>query len=691
MERNHRAPHLAVLGLWPVLDTEVPEFDKVLSLSEIFAAQLLGAVGSGLPPAQRVEALQLDTDLESERRHLLQFLTEVDTVPVRLALDELEKRPELWIGALRIKPPTTIRGIELIPWRTKNGSLAKWSGLTPGPTPEDPPELVLGRHRGQDAPRLALEVRWKVDPPRLPKGAAEYRVSIRSDQDEPIVEKLVRHRALRSGEKLRLTREDFDDLPEDAVLSASVRLEVVAQTKIKCTDSEEFQIRFGEKPESSVAGAGKEVRAFSEGLIELNDREVVSAAAANRDALRWDPKNEWVALRTPFIGGHRRTFKVRRPARIAEVERDWVARQGAVGHWTLEVRADGAAASHPTFEALDPDEGSAWEPVARASRRLARRFGEGGGAAQIYEAPKGMVPVVRDYLKAWSELLATGPAKAAVANTLLVRSQSGHTIGLVVLPAHPVRVAWHSAYDNLVFQAAFAQEQKPADVRRELARLDGAMFPAFLPNPQGGSFVFADMLGFHLPAMVADGDPEPKAAVALLARALGAKRGTGAAPTVGGRTARVLATEVRRYLDAHGLPRVLHLHALRAGDGMTVARALGAVRKQERDEQPDSGPPGAPRSEREVSFALDLYPSARQRSVAGRFISEAREKRRTATGVLPSEDRWMLESLSLPGGVHSAPSALGPKGGGAAEHERSSGRRLRYVRVTGGGGGRVGE
>ena len=648
--------HLALLGLWPVLDSLTPDFQEALSRAEEFAAQLLGAAGSGLPPGERVEALQLDPDLDEERKELLRYLTEVDILPARDALDRLEGRRDLWIGRLRIKAPTKIHGVELIPWRNRNGSLAKWSGLTPGPAPEDPPELVLPRDRGQDDAGFALEVRWMVDPPRLPKGAAEYRISVWSDQDEPLLKKRVRHRALRSGEKLRFTREEFDELPEDAVLSAAVRLEVAgSRPEIKSRDSEEFQIRFGEKPEPSAAGAGQEMRAFSEGLIDLGDRPAASAAAANRDAMRWDPRQEWVVLRTPFIGGRRRSYKVRRPALIAKVENDWVAREGAIGSWTLEVRADGAAAGQPTFEPLNPVKGSAWEQAweqaGKASRRLARRFGEVGGAAQIYDAPKGMVPVVRDYLKAWSRLLTTGSPAAALANTLVVRSQSGHTIGLVVLPAHPVRVAWHSAYDNLVFQAAFAQEQKPSDVRRELGKLDGAMFPAFLPNPQGGAFVFADMLGFHLPAMVADGDPEPKAAVALLARALAAKPGTGAAPSVGGRTAQVLAKEVRRYLDAHGLPRVLHLHALRAGDAMTVARALGSVLKKPPEEDADSNAVDRGSGERDVRFALDLYPSDQQRSVAGRFISEAREKRRTATGVLPEKDRWMLESLSLPGGV----------------------------------------
>ena len=44
---------------------------------------------------------------------------------------------------------------------------------------------------------------------------------------------------------------------------------------------------------------------------------------------------------------------------------------------------------------------------------------------------------------------------------------------------------------------------------------------------------------------------------------------------------------------------------------------------------------------------LELYPSEAQRGVAGRFIAEAREKRRSGAGVLSPDDYWMLESLSL--------------------------------------------
>ena len=163
-----------------------------------------------------------------------------------------------------------------------------------------------------------------------------------------------------------------------------------------------------------------------------------------------------------------------------------------------------------------------------------------------------------------------------------------------------------------------------------------------------------------LDALAELADKEPKAAVAILARALGEKDSSSTAPTVGGQSAAVLGDEIVKYLDCHDASRLLRVHALRAGDGLTIARSLGRVHEHYRpsiDEEapaaeaeaarhPDEEPPATP------SFSLELYPSSGQRGIAGRFIAEAREKRRSGAGVLSPEDRWMLESTSLPGGVN---------------------------------------
>ena len=137
---------------------------------------------------------------------------------------------------------------------------------------------------------------------------------------------------------------------------------------------------------------------------------------------------------------------------------------------------------------------------------------------------------------------------------------------------HPLRIAWQAAYDNLLLHAASDQEQKAKDVRDELKCLDGAMFPAFLPNPEGKAFVFADTLGFHTVGMVPDTDKEPKAAVAILARALGDDAVQDNAPTVGGQSAKLIGDEIVKYLDCHDVSRLLHVHAIRGGDGLTPWR-----------------------------------------------------------------------------------------------------------------------
>src|SRR5258708_11336539 len=185
---------------------------------------------------------------------------------------------------------------------------------------------------------------------------------------------------------------------------------------------------------------------------------------------------------------------------------------------------------------------------------MAERFiASGGSVAQVYdEKSKSFDTIVKEYLLAWTALLDEGNPSLSLANTVEVQSLSGRTIGLIVLPSHPLRVAWHAAYDNLALHAVFDQEQSPRETRDELSVLDGAMFPALLPGlDEGNSFVFADTLGFHAVGMVPDSDKEPKAAVAILARALGESESADALPTVGKQSATVLGSEIIEYLECH--------------------------------------------------------------------------------------------------------------------------------------------
>lgn len=654
-DKRHPGAYLHLLGLWPVQTED--EVAEELNVSRMFVERLLGTQVASLTPAKRIESLRLQPC--EQLRDLEGFLRQSDTQPLLSALAELAKQKHLWVNALPLEDAAQeILSIELSPWRTSAGKIARWSGLHErddhDPHDPPPPELILKPDVEQASDYSNLEVKWKARPENLKEGAAEYRVAITTDMDEELATREVVHSAKRE-EKCRFNNDDFTDLSEDALIPAKVVVSVLGdkQPKIEPVESEDFMIRFGDPPSIQLGGGGKTVRTFSEGLIELDSREMVSelvsATVSTRKPLSVDAKG-CVQLRTP----QRKTLRVFQPPLLKEVEKKWALSNGAIGRWVVKVRASGdrSGAVVPIALSAPAAEG---ERVKEASRKMADRFARsGGGVGQVYDE-KTDFTTVREYLLAWAALLEKGDPCLALANTVEVQSLSGDTIGLIVLPSHPLRVAWHVAYDNLVLHAKFEQGMTPKEIREELSSLDGAMFPAFLPGVKSGtSFVFADTLGFHALGMVRDDDKEPKAALAVLARTIGASETADAAPTVGEQSATVLGTEIVKYLECHNTPRrtarLLHIHALRAGDGLTMARALGHVHKRYRsisdEEDLDEDP-----QETAPAFVLELYPSAKQRGRAGQFIADAREKRRRGAGVLSPDDHWMLESLRRPGGV----------------------------------------
>ena len=656
--------YLHLLGLWPTHKREDADPSDDLNTSRMFVESLLGVAGSSLAPAARIEAVRLDRDSEREPGDLERFLREVDTEPLLSALERLAGKQHLWVGALQTeRPADSIRGIQLTSWRNRNGKIAKWSGLIESGAPEEPPALVLRPEADRGGPDTTLEVRWKADPANLEKSGAAYRVIVQTDMDQELAVREVAHRALRGGEKCRFSNDDFSLDDEDTLLSAKVIVEVVGNREIERQESEEFKIRLGQPPAREAGGVGVKVRTFSEGLAHLASRETVSSITSSVPISVSVDSKGFILLRTPVERGRRKSFKVFRPSLIADVEKEWIEGEGKIGRWTVKVRGNGNRAGAPEFERFEGGDSSAWKRTQSASRRMAQLFDQGGGVAQVYDDEVATFGIVQEYLRAWVALLEQDEPPLSLANTVEVQSLSGRTVGLIVLPAHPLRVAWQSAYDNLVLDTAFNQEQKARDILDEFDGLDGAMFPAFLPNPNGGAFVFADTLGFHAVGMVPDIDKEPKAAVALLARALGDSETSDSAPTVGTQSAEVLGDEIAKYLDCHRTEdedgnlvpasRLLRIHAIRAGDGLTVARSLGRVHQRYReDDEIEDEDGNEQRRPAAPVFSLDLYPSAEQRGIAGRFIAEAREKRRSGAGVLATDDRWMLESLPLPGGVN---------------------------------------
>lgn len=345
-----------------------------------------------------------------------------------------------------------------------------------------------------------------------------------------------------------------------------------------------------------------------------------------------------------------------RPSLVREVEQASTAQGGAVGRWSVRVRADGSRAEAVVFHVFDrgdcPED--FWERLTRATRRLSEEAAKGAGLLAVVHGSR--LQWVDDYLLAWAAALEQGGPELALANTVEAQTLSGRTLGLIVLPMHPVRLAWHAAYDQLAAQARYEEEMTAANVADALKSLDSAQFPAMLPGLEPGQgFIFGDSLGFHAVAMVSDLDPEPKAAISLMAACLAGER-RDAATEIGRHSVAVLAREISHYLDCHTRkssagqavgPDLLHVHAIKPGDGMIVARALGralAARPTQPEEDTEE-------EERDLCFALDLFPSEGQEAIAGQFLLDVARRRRAGAGTVDQEDLWMHETVQRPGNI----------------------------------------
>ncbi|MBE7489048.1 ATP-binding protein [bacterium] len=656
-DRKHPGELLYLMGLWPVHEPDESEETAGLDVSRMFVERLLETTVSGLIPARRIDSLNLLNPSEQQVSDLKRFLRSASTKPLLIAIAELASQRHLWINELKIERASEfIQRIALVPWRTNADKIVKWSGLIEEGDSPEPPVLILKPIASTAGHYPKLEVRWNTWPEHLKKKAVEYRVAIVTDMEEEITSKEIPHSA-KKEEKCYFSNDDFTTLSEDALISAKVVVSVIGNDSVEQQESEEFIIRSGDPPEREESGGGKRVRTFSEGLIELEDREIVSALAFAKDSRGVDSKG-FLLLRTQQ---RRKSFKVFRPPLIDEVEKQWIEQGGGIGRWRVKVRASGARAGIAEFVPFSCPSSSpgtdgkpVWDRAENASRRLAELFANsGGGVGLVYdEEAKSFDAVVKEYLLAWASLLEESEPSLALVNTVEVQSLSGRTIGLIVLPNHPLRVAWHVAYDNLVLHTRFDQDGDPKKICKEMASLDSAMYPVFLPGlDDEGSFVFADTLGFHAVGMIPDYDKEPKAAIALLARALGESETSDTVPTVGKQSAQFLGKEIIKYLECHSTLRFLHIHALRPGDGMTVARSLGRVLESARS-QTDQQDSEDEELQNAPAFVMEIYPSKEQKGVAGRFIAEAREKRRSGAGTISKEDSWMLESLSLPGGIN---------------------------------------
>ncbi|MDA1054573.1 MAG: hypothetical protein O3C40_29430 [Planctomycetota bacterium] len=626
---------VSFLGLWPIHGDADSISERDLQLSARVVDRLFLGSGNARTPAERVQSLLLEDATEEQEVNLQRMVREAARSPLPEVIEQIVAQPALWLNSIR--PGflnQKLQSVKIRDWRDTKGKIVKWSGLEQG----NPPKFLLSRERVSK-----LEVRFATEPEQLPKGSVEYRVSVMSGDDE-LAYRHVSH-AIRKGtqyQTVKLTTEDFEGIEDDSQFEAKVVVSVVGLDAEIEDESEEFLIRFGEASSETTSNSSKFERCMMEGAINIADSEQFENDVTDSECFEINSAKDHVAFRAK---SSKKSFKVQRPALVDVLER-MQSEQASIGRWSVRVREDGQRIADPEFHALDRGEAaeSDWERAIKAMAALRKDLASRGG---FWGSVYGNLKKVDELINAWLPVLEQAPPEIALAETIEVQSLAGRTIGLIVLPSHPLRIAWHVAYDQLLRHLRYELGLSPGRVKDAVEDLQAAHVPSILPGLEAGQhFVYADTLSFFATAMVSDRDPEPKSAVAMLMRTLGLNEHDPGVSSMGFQVSASLAREVSRYIQFHGLAKssggAVLLHAMRPGDGGTVARALGKARKETSSGDDEVSP---------IRFNLEMFPADPESDITGNFLVDLVERHRTGAAGISDEDRWMLESQSLAGGI----------------------------------------
>ena len=654
--------HLADIGLWPVSHGVTLPTDRDIQNAEDLAFRMFAIQNARQTPEARVVALRLPEEQAELGRALAAFLRRHAGAPTADALVALKDDPRLWLGSLRPRVYTDIAEVDrihLLQWMRSTTATYAWAGVR---LVDGTLELVLPLENTGSGASPRLGVRWTTDPTELPRGSVKYRVEIRAG-DEVLASRDVAH-AHRSYQAATFTRTDFDDLDEGRILVCNAVVTVVgsadhldaidgnrSKRPLLQEESLDFKLRFGDAtvPDAETGKRGGRIfptMALAAASLDAVNGETFATLAQTGQA---DGIDAFGAVKdgfTTIVVGHRGA-RVDAPHAYVELARVWSqGHSGLPGRWRIQVRADGSP--------ITGFEGAEFIPVecsdrdfTRASRAFAAWVNRPGGpAGALYHHDN--TQEVKAYVEASERAFRGGAPELALVQTVEVMSMAKQTIGLIVLPTHPMRVAWQQAFDMLVWHARYVEQVASRDLDVLVAACAGSQYPAMLPGVGDiDTFVYGDTLGFHAVALVSAKDSEPKASIALLRRVLMGTETDRAASNETG--VRGIASQIGKYLDLHPAYKQIRAHGLRSGDGMTLSRAIGAAVTRGTSDDLEDG--GSDEGDLNVTIDLNLYPATIAKAdLTGRHLSLTAERaRKGGEGAVAEPDRWLLHGVPRPG------------------------------------------
>lgn len=490
-----------------------------------------------------------------------------------------EHHPELSFDKWRLAESVheDLEALEVEPFRRPDGSLDKSSKLDVGADGQ----LLLRIPENGTAP---LVVKWRTDPPKV-AAVTKWLLEVvlpedmRTDEAEPLATTTVKGELRRGTIKVSV---DEDSLQHGSRYVVSVTAlgehgDTVALTSGEpaVVDSQEFQVLAGEdvqartRRSAAVSVPEAVVRAALDGVDDLTE-----------DLVSWDLEGQVFGLRL----GNRRGIQVRVCESIVRLQRLAASAPNEPMHFV-------ASASYGApLEGELVESRSLTLPVtvrrARADFLSALAARGPRDTAESLEWDDELRDAARAYLATYKRALdASDPS--SVRNLLLldtfslaVRRSNEMVYAVVVLPIHPLRLAWIAEHDCVLREWADRLTQvTPRGARPAMvdAHLAAQVMPANLPfsvlDHEGHVAIYAEELTFGAGLYLMPGSVDSEAAAEAVCSVLGLER-VGSTMRA---SSRMVAERINAYEAAHDPGGTLRVLAVNPGSGELVAGALSEL------------------------------------------------------------------------------------------------------------------
>ncbi|MFI6500295.1 ATP-binding protein [Nonomuraea typhae] len=430
-------------------------------------------------------------------------------------------------------------------------------------------------------------VKWSTQPSKV-TSVASWRVEVLPPEDFRLPDTIPIATTKVKGEKrtarLRVDVTE-DDLAAGTLFVARVQALdadgnelTLHDESLACADSDQFVVQLREHvPERGARKTG--AASLAEAVLRV---AVESGGDLSEDAPSWDVAGKAFGVR---IGGRRIVF-VRVSHVIVDLQRQMT-----------DSLADALAfeSISPVGEPIDPADAvriSLSLPPALSERRR-RLF-----SAMAERHPRDAVETlawddelrgqVRAYLQAYRRALDSASddrtrADLLAMDTLSIRvgTAAGEVHGIVLLPTHPLRLAWVAAHDELlrkwageVAQLGASKTQRAESVDLSLAScLSAANTPFTVIDREGNAFAYSEELTHGAALYLPPGDAEPQASSEAVCAAIDVVRDSAGMSAVSG----ALSDRLCSYRTSHPGIGVLRLMAVNPGSGALLRRALDEI------------------------------------------------------------------------------------------------------------------